>query len=110
MKCPKCKSSRLDGEWGDDNKGNSGTVYTCLDCGAVSSENDCIEAETSPKPKKPKVVHMQFYRPDDTFVMFSFCMLNTFSSKTSDVLFTTRWDRCTCKKCLKYKKDAGEPA
>jgi hypothetical protein len=48
MKCPKCGSRKLDAEWGDDNKGNSGDVFTCMDCGTVSSEYDVLDAENNP--------------------------------------------------------------
>lgn len=32
LKCPKCESTDISIEWGDDNHGNYGNVYTCDEC------------------------------------------------------------------------------
>ena len=50
-------------------------------------------------------VHMQFYFPDGTYCMFTFC-----DWPTDKVEVTTKWKNCTCKNCLKRKAEAGKPA
>ncbi len=54
-----------------------------------------------------KKAHMQFYFKDGMFIMLTFCGENVDSP---DNVITTSWDKCTCKKCLKYKESAGKPS
>jgi hypothetical protein len=56
--------------------------------------------------KKSKPIHMQFYFQDSYYCMYTFCGCSLFHS---DILTTTQWDKCTCKNCLKLKKDSGLP-
>jgi len=55
-----------------------------------------------------KVVHMQDYIENGYYTMSTFCNVSV-NCSYFDVNVTTQWDKCTCKRCLKYKDKAGLP-